>query len=127
MKRLLFISLILVFLHSCIFDLKTVITGDGNVVTDIREIENFQQLKASMGLNVIITFGREPSLKVEADKNLIEVIKTEIDDGVLKIYSDATIRKAKKKILMLPFLSSGVLRFPVLLPYDQKIFQKLLK
>ena len=97
MKKLIFTSLILVSLLSCTFNMKSVITGDGDVVTDIREIENFRHLKASMGLDVIITFGSELSLKVEADKNLIEVIKTELEDGVLKVYAEATIRRAKKK------------------------------
>jgi hypothetical protein len=99
MKKIIFIlfTSILVSISSCMFDLKPTITGDGNVVTETRKIENFQHLETSTGLQVYITFGDELSLKVEADKNLQEVIKTECNNGRLKIFAESNIRRAKEK------------------------------
>jgi len=110
MKKIFVISILIlpVFYLSCVFDMKPVITGNRNVVTETREIEDFENLEVSTGLNVYITFGGDVSLKVEADQNLHEVIKTECENGHLKVFTDANIRKAKAKniILTVPFLSS---------------------
>jgi hypothetical protein len=110
MKKILLISISLLpaFFFSCVFDVKPVITGNRNVVTETRQIENFENLEVSTGLNIYITFGLEASLKVEADQNLHEVIKTECENGRLKVFSDANIRKAKAKnvIITIPSLSS---------------------
>ncbi len=99
MKKVLLISLMIipVFLSSCILDMKPVITGNRDVVTETREVKNFEHLKVSTGLKVYITFGVELSLKVEADKNLHEIIKTEVDNGRLKVFTEENIRKAKAK------------------------------
>lgn len=74
------------------------VNGDGNVVTKSRTVSSdFTSVKASNGLDVILVQGLNTEIKVEADANLQEHIKTEIVDGELKIYSDVNIRDAKAK------------------------------
>ncbi|KGO90224.1 head GIN domain-containing protein [Flavobacterium suncheonense] len=85
------------------------VDGDGNVVRKTRTVtSNFTSVKASNGLDVILIYGPSHNIKVEADANLHDHIKTEITDGELKIFTDANLRnaEAKKVYVQLPKLSS---------------------
>jgi hypothetical protein len=74
------------------------ITGNGNVESEIREIDSFHAIEASSGLKVFVEFGEMSSeLEVVADENLLEYISTEVDNGVLKIKSQRNIRRAASK------------------------------
>ena len=73
------------------------IYGDGNVVTEERNVDSFNGIKGASGLKVFITQGNEESVKVIADQNLQDIIKTEVIDGKLKIYTEYNIRDAKSK------------------------------
>ena len=90
--------LIIVGLSSCDYCMFTeTVYGDGNVESEIRKISGFDGIKVSSGIDVFIKQGDAENLKVEADKNLHEVIKTEVKNNTLYIYSDENIRKAKAK------------------------------
>jgi Putative auto-transporter adhesin, head GIN domain len=93
------VSFFLLFsFSSCVNIFQNSITGDGNVVSEMREIPSFNAIKASAGLNVNVRFGEERSeIEVLADENLHEHIKTEVSNGVLKIYTRKNIRKARSK------------------------------
>jgi hypothetical protein len=82
---------------SCGVIINDPVTGNRNVITERREIGAFSILDVSSDIEVVITFGEEPSLEVEADENLMDVIRTEIQDDRLKIYSRRYIRRAKTK------------------------------
>jgi len=74
------------------------ITGNKNVVTKNRKThDNFTKIKTSNGLEVYITQGKKTTIVVEADENLHEIIQTEIIGGVLRIYTDKNIGRAKSK------------------------------
>lgn len=62
-----------------------------------RNLDNFNQIKVSRGMNVYISEGNETTVLVKADENLLEVIETEINGNVLKVTCSANIRKAKVK------------------------------
>lgn len=85
------------------------VDGNGNVVEKTRTVSsNFTSIKASNGLDVILIYGPTHEIKVEADANLQDHIKTEITDGELKIFTDANLRnaEAKKVYVQLPKLNS---------------------
>ncbi|MGX7668226.1 head GIN domain-containing protein [Flavobacterium pedocola] len=85
------------------------VDGDGNVVTKTRTVSSdFTSVVASNGLDVILVQGADHEIKVEADANLQEHIKTEISEGELKVYSDVNIRnaEARKVYVQLPKLNS---------------------
>lgn len=97
MKTILKIStVILLFLTtSCMFD---GIKGNRNVITQDRTItSNFDAISVSNGLEVQLTMSDETSLSLEADENLHDIIITEVEDGVLRIYSEKNIWSAKSK------------------------------
>jgi len=92
-------------LLSCNFDANFgSINGTGNVTTVERNItDNFTKIKTSRGLDVYLTQGDVVNLSVEADENLHDIIKTEVVDGTLKIYSDENIGRADSKKVRLTF------------------------
>lgn len=97
-KKLLSILFLATFLSACNVNMFNSINGNKNVVTENRKVNNnFTKIKVSTGLDLYITQGSTSKIIVEADENLQEIIMTEINDGVLKIYSDKNIWKAKSR------------------------------
>lgn len=94
-----FISL---FLDSCGVEIFNGVTGNKNVITKNRTTTaEFSQIKISNGLDLEISQGAKNSIILEADENLHELIFTEIENGVLKIYAEKNIWKAaSKKVLV---------------------------
>ena len=65
--------------------------GNGNFKSQTRNVSDFKGINTSGGFYVEITQGDTESLKIEAEENLIDNIKTEVRNGVLHIYSDKSI------------------------------------
>jgi hypothetical protein len=83
---------------SCSIDMFNKVTGDRNVVTENRNLSaDFTRIKASNGLDVYITQENKNTVVVEADENLQDIIITEVENGILKIYSEKNIWRAKSK------------------------------
>jgi len=81
----------------CVVDFPDSITGNGNVVTQTRNLREFSGIKVSSGIQVFLTKGDMQSIEVETDENLQEWIRTDVDGGILNIYCEKTIRLAKTK------------------------------
>jgi hypothetical protein len=62
--------------------------GSGNVRTENREISEFKAVDVSGAFEVEITTRKNFSLEVEADDNLLPLIKTEVDGDTLVIKSE---------------------------------------
>ncbi|MBC6996927.1 head GIN domain-containing protein [Cytophaga sp. FL35] len=96
--------IVAIFLSSCGFDINigdfgSGTPGDGNVVTENREIsDDFTEIASSEGLEVIVLQEDNYKIKVEADENIIDLIATDIKDGKLKIHARENIGRATKKI-----------------------------
>ncbi|MDG2193744.1 MAG: DUF2807 domain-containing protein [Polaribacter sp.] len=97
------LQLIVVFftttlISSCGVDIFNRIDGNRHVVRENRKLnDNFTAVKVSTGIDLYITQGNNVSLSVEADENLHDIIKTEVEDGELKIYSEKNIWRAKAR------------------------------
>ena len=92
--------LILITTTSCMFD-GFGIQGNGNVVTEDRTISSdFTEIKVSQGIQVHLRQGTKIDLSVEADDNIIDLIVTEIEGDVLKIYLDKNVNRATKNIYL---------------------------
>ncbi|MDC1261799.1 DUF2807 domain-containing protein [Polaribacter sp.] len=96
--KLAFVFLMTVVCTSCVIEAFNGIKGDRNVVTENRKItEDFTAIRTSTGLDVNITQENQNAVIVEADENLQNLIVTEVENGVLKIYSKKNIWSAKSK------------------------------
>lgn len=87
-----FLMLPLLF-SSCLFGPS--MKGNGHVVEEVRDVDNFDGIKASRGINVYITQGNETKVVVRADENLLKAIETEVEGHVLIVRSTAMIRNAE--------------------------------
>jgi len=91
------LATITVLLSGCVVNIQDSITGNGNVVKQTRDISNFNSLKVGSGIDVFLTQGDNRTLEVEADENLQDWIKTEVNGNELHIFTEKSIRFAKTK------------------------------
>ena len=78
------------------FSFKRGVKGSGNVVTETRDISGFKAIDVSGVFNVEIVAQKEFSVQIEADDNLIPLIQTEVNDGVLEISTEKRIKSSSK-------------------------------
>ncbi|MBP0905390.1 head GIN domain-containing protein [Mariniflexile gromovii] len=89
-------------LFSCNFNFG--VKGNGHVTVENRPINiPFTAIKASEGLNVVLTQSDDESIKVEADDNLQDLIITEVIDNVLKIHTKENIGNCISKKVIVNF------------------------
>ncbi len=102
--RIILTSILSIVLLSCDFalNIKEGTRGNGNVIRIDRPISSdFNHIKVSQGLELYITQSDAVTLSVEADENLHDLIKTEIENNTLKIYTAENIKSAaSKKIIV---------------------------
>ncbi|MCK0146586.1 DUF2807 domain-containing protein [Arenibacter sp. F26102] len=105
------ITLILAILFSsCGFDINigNGKKGNGIVEEDHRAVNSdFTAISASEGLDVYVTQGNDFEIVVEADKNIIDLIGTDIKNGTLRIHAIENIGRATKKVYVtLPVINT---------------------
>ena len=59
--------------------------GNGDIVTEERDLSDFTQISLSTSADVYYTQADEYSVKVEASQNLMEIIETKVEGSKLKI------------------------------------------
>ena len=80
------------------------VKGNGNVTTAERTINGtYDQIEVSRGLDVYLTQGDSQSISVQADENLHDIIKTEIEGNVLKIYAEDNISYSEAQKVAVSF------------------------
>lgn len=62
-----------------------VIQGSGNVITETRQVSNFDSINLSGSGEVIVTQGGNESLTIETDDNVMKYIKAEVENGTLNL------------------------------------------
>lgn len=84
MKRLLVVLLGLILLPAC------GTTGSGNLVTEERDVGDFDSIEVSGGIDLRLTVDPDSSstVSVTYDDNIIDRIRTEVDGGRLRIGSE---------------------------------------
>ena len=69
------------------------VQGSGVMRSEKREVSGFSKIDGSGAINVEISMQETFSVEVEADDNLLEYIKTEVDGDTLKIYSEGRLSR----------------------------------
>lgn len=102
--KLLSIGLLSLGMTSCVFEGDWGQTrGNGNVITQTRDVEDFTGVRGSSGLDVYLEKGSENKVVIEADENLHDLIVTEVNNGFLKIKTSSGISRAKAKKVYVTF------------------------
>ncbi len=92
-KSLVLILMILsaVLLGACGFSnitLGRTLRGSGNVISETREVSGFDKIQIDGAGELYLTQGDQESLEIKAEDNIIEQIRTEVQDGTLVISFD---------------------------------------
>ena len=61
------------------------IRGSGNLVTETRQVRNFDRISLSGSGEVILTQGGSESLTIESDDNVMEYVEAVVEGGTLKL------------------------------------------
>ena len=106
MKPALFLAIAL-FVNSCQFNC---VKGSGNVTSEERQFDGAQTIELAGSANVYVTLDSTPSLKIEADDNVMPLITTEVKGkklviGSKKCYSSKAPVKVYVHVLDLTGLS----------------------
>lgn len=85
MKKLLSLSLVLLFSASCSSQWGKRVKGNGNVTTIERSVGEYDAIGLAGWFDVDLVAGKEGEIKLEGESNLLEHIKTEVKNGKLSI------------------------------------------
>lgn len=69
--------------------------GNGNMQTQDRNVSGFTGIKVGGGFSVEITQSDKEGVRLEAEENLLDHIRTEVKNGVLHIYNDRSLTTSK--------------------------------
>lgn len=61
------------------------VSGSGPVVSETRNISGFREVKSDFSGDVYITQGSTYNVRIEAQQNIIDVIETVLNDGILTL------------------------------------------
>ena len=106
-----FISLAIVTLalNACQFNsypFNKGVRGNGVVVTEQRNSdESFNSIEVSAGIDLFLTQSETPSISVQADENIQELIITEIENETLKVYLDKSVHHVAAKKVVVNFIT----------------------
>ncbi|MBR7800526.1 GIN domain-containing protein [Undibacterium fentianense] len=67
------------------------IKGNGEVMTDKRQVNGVAGLSVSGPLQVEVRIGSAPSLEISADSNLLNLVQTQVDGATQRIWIDEKI------------------------------------
>lgn len=100
--KLVVASILAVVMSSC--NINFGVKGNGHVKTVERTVTGtYDEIEVSRGLDVYLTQGDTESIKVQADENLHDIIKTKIEGNVLKIYAEENISFSEVQKVMVSF------------------------
>jgi hypothetical protein len=87
MKKLfLFLSISVLSLSSCQFWGGERVRGNGNVVTETRDVSGFSAIRVSSAIDLYVTQDSNYSIRVEADENLQPLLEVYRDGDALEIH-----------------------------------------
>ena len=84
-KRLLLVLLVLVAILTVTACNTSIIKGSGNLITETRQVSNFNRIDLSGVGEVIVTQDGNESLSIETDDNVMKHIKVEVKNGTLTL------------------------------------------
>ena len=97
MKKILIVGLLCisaVALTACKFAGRG-IAGSGNRKTEKRDVKSFKAIDAKGAYEINVSCQKPASFEIEADDNILPLIKTEVHDGVLIVSSDENYHSSK--------------------------------
>ena len=91
-RYLLVAAIAVIFIAGCNF---RGIRGSGDIKSETREIDEFDEVNVGGAFEVNIRAGEKPSLSIEGDDNLLKYIRTRVKGNTLEIDTRKNIRPRK--------------------------------
>ncbi|KGO85143.1 hypothetical protein Q765_18010 [Flavobacterium rivuli WB 3.3-2 = DSM 21788] len=85
---------------------KEKIKGSKNVTVAQKELEPFESLEIEDNIELYLVKGTTQSLEIEADDNLHEIIKSDVNGTALRIYTSKDVSSSKKLTVRLTYTGS---------------------
>jgi hypothetical protein len=79
------------------------VDGNGNVKKETRDVSSFDAIKIGGAFDIFLSQGNSEGLVIEADENLLDLIKSEVRNGTLVIDTKKNIRDSKELNLYISF------------------------
>ena len=79
--------------------------GNGNLISEEREVEGFSAIDLRGNYQIFLNQGSDPGLMIETDENLLELIETDVKDGVLRVENSKKISSKKGVKIFITFSS----------------------
>lgn len=100
--QLMFLSALFV---SAIGNAQKKVKGNGKIVTEKRTTASYDEINVSGFFDVELISGKEGNITIKGEENIIPLIKVEVKDNVLKIYTERNININSNKdlVLTVPF------------------------
>ena len=89
----------LIFANGCNLGNLTGVQGSGNAKSEKRNVSGFKQIEAGGAVSLEVEVQKDFSVEIEADDNLLPLIKTEVSGDTLKISATDKI-SSKTKIIV---------------------------
>jgi hypothetical protein len=83
----------LLSLNSCYIDLCHDTIGRGELVTEERQVNSFYEVDMKIAGNVYFTQGSAQALVIEAQENILNILRTRVINGRLEIYFTDYVRQ----------------------------------
>jgi len=95
MRTILLLSLSVFFLtESCTQNRGwSQVRGEGNIVEKTLKLDDFEGIKLTISGDVFLTQGSKQSVRISAQQNIIDLIETDVNNGVWKIKTSQNIHK----------------------------------
>jgi hypothetical protein len=81
------------------------VKGNGNVITEKRSTVGYDEISVSGFFDVVLVSGKEGAIEINAEENLMQYIKIEVDGTMLKISTEKNINISTNKeiVVTVPF------------------------
>ena len=86
---------------------KDKVVGEGAIITEPRDVQNFYNVSVSGSTNVFITYGDAFDVKVKAYENIISILETKVLNGTLLVGFTKNVNNDNSEVyITMPALSS---------------------
>ena len=84
-------TLLTIFLLGIVFIACEKNNGNGQLTSETRQLDSFSKVESAGAYSVFVTHDSKSEVRIEAESNLIQYIRTEVNNGILKIYNSENI------------------------------------
>lgn len=94
-------------LVSCQYMNGVIVRGNGEIITEQRELPAYEGVNTAGSFSVKLVHGHPGTIRIRTDKNILPVIITEVEDGILDVHfkNNVSVRNFKVLELEIPVLT----------------------